>query len=216
MPSKKVFKDETDQSVYFEIIGDAGHATPGEPVTGLLFSDIETGGSASYTREGAARVDFSLVTLASASAAHTDGGFILVDDTNAPGLYRCDVPDAAFVTGVEEVIISIVVASANNALARPVRVQMEKSTTPKINTALSDIPFYMELTAGGPGTGLTVTARRSLNGGTVTAATGTVTELEDGYYMFDATAADMNGAACTLLFSEATCRTSAVALTTRE
>ncbi len=62
--------------------------SPGEPVTGLLFSDIETGGSASYARQGAARVDLTLITLASASAAHADGGFILVDDTNMPGLYR--------------------------------------------------------------------------------------------------------------------------------
>ena len=115
---------KTNVSVYYYIVGDAGNASPGEPVTGLLFSDIETGGSASYARQGAARVDLTLITLASASAAHADGGFILVDDTNMPGVYRCDYPDAAFATGVDEVSLSIVVASGKNAVAAPIKVQI--------------------------------------------------------------------------------------------
>ena len=115
---------KTNVSVYYYIQQDASGTSPGEPVTGLLFSDIETGGSASYTRQGAARSDLTLITLASASAAHADGGFILVDDTNAPGVYRCDYPDAAFATGVDQVICSIVVASANNATAVPIYVDI--------------------------------------------------------------------------------------------
>ena len=114
----------TDVSVYYYIVQDASATSPGEPATGLLFSDIETGGSASYARQGAARVDLELITLASASAAHADGGFILVDDTNMPGLYRCDYPDAAFATGVDQVFLQIVVASANNAIAAPILVDI--------------------------------------------------------------------------------------------
>jgi hypothetical protein len=114
----------TNVSVYFYIVQDASGTSPGEPVTGLLFSDIETGGSASYVRQGAARTDLTLVTLASASAAHTDGGFILVDDTNMPGLYRCDFPDAAFATGVDQVFLSLVVASGKNAVAAPIIVEI--------------------------------------------------------------------------------------------
>ena len=94
-----VTEGSTNVSVPFYFVDDVGGTNPGEPTTGLLFSDIETGGSASYQRQGAARVDFTLVTLASAAAAHTDGGFILVDDTEMPGVYRCDVPDAAFAAG---------------------------------------------------------------------------------------------------------------------
>ncbi|KKK65246.1 hypothetical protein LCGC14_2976080, partial [marine sediment metagenome] len=115
---------KTNVSVYYYIVGDAGNASPGEPVTGLLFSDIETGGSASYARQGAARVDLTLITLASASAAHADGGFILVDDTNMPGVYRCDYADATFAAGVDEVSLSIVVASGKNAVAAPIKVQI--------------------------------------------------------------------------------------------
>lgn len=114
----------TNVSAYFYIVQDASGAKPGEPATGLLFSDIETGGSASYARQGGARVDLTLVTLASANAAHTDGGFILVDDTNMPGLYRCDYPDAAFVTGVDEAFLSLVIASGKNAVAAPLRVEI--------------------------------------------------------------------------------------------
>ena len=69
---------KTNVSIYVYFVDDDGGTAPGEPTIGLLFSDIETGGSASYVRQGAARTDFALVTLASASAAHTDGGFILV------------------------------------------------------------------------------------------------------------------------------------------
>lgn len=114
----------TNVSVYFYITQDNDGGAPGEPKTGLLFSDIETGGSASYMRQGAARTDFSLITLASASAAHSDGGFILVDDTNMPGIYRCDVPDAAFATGVDQVIIYLVVAAANNAVVHPLLIDI--------------------------------------------------------------------------------------------
>ncbi len=115
---------KTNVSVSFYVVQDASGTSPGEPVTGLLFSDIETGGSASYARLGAARVDLTLITLASASAVHADGGFILVDDTNMPGHYRCDFPDAAFVTGVDQVTCQIVVASAKNAVASPVEVDI--------------------------------------------------------------------------------------------
>ena len=115
---------KTNVSVYFYIVQDASATSPGEPVTGLLFSDIETGGSASYARQGAARVDLTLITLASASATHADGGFILVDDTNMPGLYRCDYADATFLTGVDQVMLQIVVASGKNAVASPIFVEI--------------------------------------------------------------------------------------------
>ena len=112
-------------SVYYYIVQDASATNPGEPVTGLLFSDIETGGSASYVRQGAASTDLTLITLASASATHADGGFILVDDTANPGLYRCDYPDAAFVTGVDQTFCQIVIASANNAVAAPILIDID-------------------------------------------------------------------------------------------
>lgn len=111
-------------SVPFYFVQDNDGSAPGEPATGLLFSNIETGGSASYQRQGAARVDFTLITLASASAAHADGGFIEIDGTEMPGVYRCDVPDAAFAAGADFVIIYLRAASANNVITRPIRVDL--------------------------------------------------------------------------------------------
>jgi len=115
---------KVNKSEYFYIIGDSGHATPGEPVTGLLFSDIETGGSASYCRQGSALVNLTLITLDSSAAAHSDGGFIEVSASSMPGVYRCDYPDAAYVTGVDQVICQIVIASSNNAIAAPIQVDI--------------------------------------------------------------------------------------------
>jgi len=114
----------TNVSVPFYFVDDVGGTAPGEPTTGLLYSDIETGGSASYQRQGAARIDFTLITLANASAVHADGGFILINDTEMPGVYRCDIPDAAVADGVDFVIIYLRAAAANNTITRPLKIDL--------------------------------------------------------------------------------------------
>ncbi len=140
----------TDKSVYFYIVGDASHASTDDPITDLLYSDIETGGSASYVRQGAARVDLTLITLASASATHADGGFILVDATNMPGFYRCDYPDAAFATGVDEVSLQLVVASAKNARVVPINVQIfDMDVRDSVRAGLTALPNAAADAAGG-------------------------------------------------------------------
>lgn len=94
----------TNRFIYFYIQEDAGASNPGEPVTGLVFSSLD---SASYARAGGVRVAITLKTLSAADAVYDAGGFILVDDTNMAGTYRLDVPDAAFATGVDQVVIQI-------------------------------------------------------------------------------------------------------------
>ena len=175
----------TNVSVYFYIVGDAGHATPGEPVTGLLFSDIETGGSASYMRQGAARTDLTLITLANASAAHSDGGFILVDDTNMPGVYRCDYPDAAFATGVDQTILQISVASANNAIAAPIFVEIsDVNLRDSVRAGLTALPNANADGAGGlpisDAGGLDLDAKLANTNEVTVARMGTLTDLVDG------------------------------------
>lgn len=140
----------TNVSVYYYITGNAANASPGDPVTGLLFSDIETGGSASYVRQGAARSDLTLITLASASATHADGGFILVDDTNMKGVYRCDYPDAAFITGVDQVICSIEIATAKNAVAAPLLIDiMDVDLRDAVRGGMTALPNFVAGSAGG-------------------------------------------------------------------
>ncbi len=130
--------DSTSQSLYVYFVDDDGGTAPGEPTTGLLFSDIETGGSASYMRQGAARVDFTLKTLANAASAYDAGGFLLVDDTNMPGLYRVDVPDAALATGVAFAVFQLVAAGAKNTVMRPLREDISQLGADWINAGRLD------------------------------------------------------------------------------
>jgi len=74
------------------------------------------------------------------------------------------------------------------------------------NTAFSNFTFLMVLTSDHvtPATGLTVTGQRSLNGGTFSTVTGTIAEVSNGIYQFDALAADTNGDVITWRFSSGT------------
>jgi hypothetical protein len=66
--------------------------------------------TASYWRQGGVRTAITPAALGSVNAAHSDGGWIEVDATNQPGLYRFDVPDAAFASGADWVIVSLKVS----------------------------------------------------------------------------------------------------------
>jgi hypothetical protein len=94
-----IFKGATSNSVFIELVD----STTGLPKTGIVYTDV----TGSYVRTRSARVAITMATLASASAAYSSGGFILIDDTNQPGVYRVDVPDAAFATGVTAVVVTI-------------------------------------------------------------------------------------------------------------
>lgn len=88
-----VTKGSTDRSVTVRIIDSAD----GTPETGVVFNT--SGIALWYRREGAAKVDITEATLAALTTAHADGGFLHVSD----GVYRVDLPDAAFATGANYV-----------------------------------------------------------------------------------------------------------------
>lgn len=94
---------------------------------------------------------------------------------------------------------------------------LARTGTPITNQALSDIPVYMVDATDGvtPETGLSITVQRSLNGAAFQAATGTVTEIGNGLYQYDATAADMNGAQVVLRFTATGARDYVLSLGTR-
>jgi hypothetical protein len=77
---------------------------------------------------------------------------------------------------------------------------------PKQNTALNDFVFTMVLSSDHvtPATGLTVTAERSIDGAAFAATTNSPTEISNGYYSIDLSAADMNGRVISLKFTAAT------------
>jgi hypothetical protein len=104
-------KGAASQTLYFDLLDTS--STTGGRKTGLAFN---SGGlTAYYTRNGAAPV---AVTPASQTptGAWASGGFAEVDATNAPGLYRLDVPNAAFASGADSVVVGVSATGA--ALAR--------------------------------------------------------------------------------------------------
>ena len=94
-----IYKSATSNSVFIELVD----STTGLPKTGIVHTDV----TGSYVRTRSARVAITMATLASASASFSSGGFILIDDTNQPGVYRIDVPDAAFATSAVAVVVTV-------------------------------------------------------------------------------------------------------------
>ena len=92
---RQVQKGSTNVSVDVYIIDD----TDGTPETGVLFNTA--GMDLEYRRESSAVVNVTEVTLAALTTAHTDGGFLEIGH----GVYRFDLPDAAFATGADTVSI---------------------------------------------------------------------------------------------------------------
>lgn len=74
------------------------------------------------------------------------------------------------------------------------------------NAAFPNFEFLMVLTSDGrtPATGLTVTAQASIDGASFINVSGSIAEVSNGIYQFDALAADTNGDVITWRFSAAT------------
>jgi hypothetical protein len=159
--------DSTSQSLYM-MLG----------TTGVSYNT--SGLVAHYTRENSAPV---AITLASqtVSGAWTSGGFTEVSSSNAPGLYRLDVPNAAFTSGVGKVIVSIRGGGINGAFHN---VLLQYTRTPDVesrtfvsgNTSLVEYINITQSNYGLPLSGLTynssgLTAYYIRPGGSPTAIT---------------------------------------------
>lgn len=97
-----VTKGATSQSV-FVFVRDSS-STVGAGLTGLAYNTANL--VASYARPGAARTAITLATQ-TVTGAWASGGFVEVDATNMPGVYRLDVPDAVFATGVNSAVVHL-------------------------------------------------------------------------------------------------------------
>ena len=80
-------------------------------VTGLTIANL----TATYERPGVAISSTALTALAAITTAHTDNYGIEVSATYAPGVYRVDWPDAAFATGVDRVLLSLISSTGHHA-----------------------------------------------------------------------------------------------------
>ena len=97
------------------------------------------------------------------------------------------------------------VLTANTNFNDPTTTQIRDAILPEQNTAFSNIVFTLvQYDANGkpvPVTGATgLFAERSIDGGAFGTGTGTIAEISDGAYQYDASAADMNGGKITFRF----------------
>lgn len=91
-------KGATDQTIYISV-WDSSSSTGGK-LTGLVYNSA--GLTCYYTRVGAAAAQLTLATQ-TVTGTHSDGGFVEVSSTNAPGQYRLDLSDAIVASGVDRV-----------------------------------------------------------------------------------------------------------------
>jgi hypothetical protein len=75
--------------------------------TGIAHTQV----TARYTRQGSAPASITMASLASATASFSSGGWFEYDATNQKGVYRFDLPDAMWASGVDWVVLSVQVAS---------------------------------------------------------------------------------------------------------
>lgn len=132
--------NSTDVTTYFQL----RLAADGADATGLTIADFDL----QYVRSGAtpaAKVD--AVALAAADTAHTDNRMIEVDATDTPGLYRVDWPDAAFASGVREVVLTVKHASIFTESLRVQLVAVDLTDT--VRFGLTALPNAAAEAAGG-------------------------------------------------------------------
>jgi hypothetical protein len=88
-------------------------STTGGGKTGIAFNAASF--TAYYVRPPVAGVGGTAVSITLAtqtvSGAYSSGGWVEVDATNLPGIYRFDIPNAVFATGVDHAVVMLKGAS---------------------------------------------------------------------------------------------------------
>ncbi len=95
----KIPKDSTSVTITFKLVDPAA----GTPETGLTITNLDL----TYCRNRATAVKADLTALAAVNSIWDDNNAKEIDGTNMPGLYRVDVPNAAFATGVDRVDLCV-------------------------------------------------------------------------------------------------------------
>ena len=111
-----IYAGLTSQSIDV-FIPDSASSTGGGK-TGLAYN---TASLSAHYRKGAtgSTTAITLATLANAQAAYSSGGFIEIDATNQPGMYRLDLPNAAVDTAG---LVHVMLKGASGMAPVPVRI----------------------------------------------------------------------------------------------
>ncbi len=133
-------------------------------VTGLAFNTASL--TCYYVRPGSEAAQLALVTQ-TITGAHSDGGFVEIDATNMPGIYRLDLSDVVIANGVDTV--TVMLQGAVGMVPTVIEIQLDLvdnvwdeilvGATHNINNSAgkrlrgSGAPLIREETAQGAGTG---------------------------------------------------------------
>jgi hypothetical protein len=154
-------KGSTDRSVTIRVIDN----TTGLPKADLAYNSA--GIALWYRREGATQTAITEATLASLSAAHSDGGFLAEGD----GEYRLDLPDAAFATGANYVNVGGTFTGYTVIGGRVRLVDVDLEDT--VRAGLTALPNVASGNAGAIITAGTGTAQLSTSSGQTLVQSGT-------------------------------------------
>jgi hypothetical protein len=147
-------KGKTSKSV--DVFIQDSSQTDGRGLTGLVFNTSSL--AAYYHRPGSAATAITLATLASATAAWSSGGFIAVDGTNMPGLYRLDIPDAVLASGVDEAVVML--RGAANMVPVVIEIQLTSmNVNDAVRAGLTALPNANAEAVGGSSRAAPVPAR---------------------------------------------------------
>jgi hypothetical protein len=134
--------------------------------TGLVFNT--SGLAAYYVRNQAAPVAITLVTQ-TPTGAWTSGGFAEISSSLVPGVYRLDVPDAAFAAGASDVTIVVRGASGTNGAVLTVTLSSGGLTAAQTASAVLDAVGSSYVTAGSIGYAVQNSNVASISGSTAAA-----------------------------------------------
>lgn len=115
--SKEILAGATDQTI--DVFIQDSSSTTGAGLTGLAYN---TASLVCYYRKGATGSATAL-TLATQTVggAHSDGGFVQIDATNMPGLYRLDLSDTMVATAG---LLKIMLKGATNMATCPIEIEV--------------------------------------------------------------------------------------------
>lgn len=102
MAKQLVLKGDTSRIEYIFVQNSS--LTTGAGLTGLAFNTASL--VAYYVRTQGSATAITLATQ-TVTGAFSSGGFVEVDATNMPGVYRVDIPDACFASGQDKVVVML-------------------------------------------------------------------------------------------------------------
>lgn len=149
-------------------------STVGAGKTGLAFGSV----TAYYTRPLAAATSITMATQ-TVTGAFSSGGWIEVDATHSPGLYRFDVPNAVIAAGVTQATISFTASGAAPVYQKYNLVSYDPNDT--VRLGLTSLPNAAFGAAGGFFSILNVTGTAQAGtANTITLASGS--NATDNFY----------------------------------